>query len=79
MSMSVPPAQTSSLDGTPKLSIRETSSEKQESTSTFELLTEINKWPAGTRVKARPGIDIWDIVLPDGTLSWAYPHEIRNV
>lgn len=79
MSTSAPSAKTLSLDGAPKSSTRKTSSEKQESTSTFELLTEINKWPAGTRVKARPGTDIWDIVLPDGTLSWAYPHEIRNV
>ena len=35
--------------------------------------------PAARIIDVTPDASGWDIVLPDGTLSWAYPHEIRNV
>lgn len=47
-----------------------------------KLKTTINHFPPGTEVKMvdqpRPDmlVPCYDIVLPDGTLSWAYDYEL---
>lgn len=47
-----------------------------------KLKTTVNKFPPGTPVKMvdlpRPDmlVPCYDIVLPDGTLSWAYDYEL---
>ena len=47
------------------------------------LKTTINKFSAGTPVKTvdhpRPDmlVPTYDIILPDGTMSWAYDYEIE--
>jgi hypothetical protein len=50
----------------------------------YKLKTTINKFPPGTPVKIvldpRHTVELgtsYDIVLPDGTLSWAYLDEIE--
>ena len=47
------------------------------------LKSPINKWPAGTPVNVvdtpRPDmlVPTYDIILPDGTVSWAYDYELE--